>query len=565
MDAYVLSAADVAELKALAQERRLRVQNTRNRDALPEDRTPAPEMYVAKAPSTGVPGMIGEQPGSADCAIYRLQVNTGELTLVELTKPVYNIGSAISLDTWLLVSRDKFGSWYALADPAASTLDPTGGCADLQVVDSNDCLTVSVVGTPDGRCSAVSSTQTVNLAYNTADSTTRTVFDGDSFVTDTANWHVDYYPFDFSTGTDPQLVFSDQAGGGGSGGGSGGIGEVVYGVWLGCYGGGNIFAVGGSVFCGGAAGGDCARGKVLVKVACGGPGCTLPLSCCTPTASLRRASLCVTVAVTSPGTCGDPGWAGQYIVPFREATAGSEGYIWTLGLPPVGTGSGACRVCADNGDTPLISYLTVQVTGTDAGNPCQVKVTLVTVCQGSTGTTIQGTNTDACGLANSGTTTLTATWPGGATYNITVSTNPADCPTSPPPPPPPPPLPPTSCPTPTDDGTFGCGFVAADKFTTTATVSYFGGPAGDTLWYDNGGGNEYGLFGAAATGAAWYTGVVVFDSSGGTNKYSVCVYYYSGPGASPVLVDVFAESSRDCAGGKLVFTSGSNTIQIVKQ
>jgi hypothetical protein len=68
------------------------------------------ETYLAAPPAGGIPGAVGGVFGSADCAIYRAVENVPRPT--GLTKTVYNGGPAVAPGLYVLVTRDKYGTWY---------------------------------------------------------------------------------------------------------------------------------------------------------------------------------------------------------------------------------------------------------------------------------------------------------------------------------------------------------------------------------------------------------------------------------------------------------------------
>lgn len=120
-----------AELKALQEMARRVLGGTVNafgRDNQPRDKTwedhQAPEVYVAKTPSGGIPAIASgdagtgtggyDEPGSATCEIYCIDEtdNTPDLRDIDLEQIVYNVSStAVSGDTYVFVARDKFGHW----------------------------------------------------------------------------------------------------------------------------------------------------------------------------------------------------------------------------------------------------------------------------------------------------------------------------------------------------------------------------------------------------------------------------------------------------------------------
>lgn len=77
--------------------------------------TTAPEVYIAKVPTAGIPAMSGVVPGSAECDIYRIADSgtaTPSLEAVDLyTKTVYNTLSTAASAGYVPISRDKFGHW----------------------------------------------------------------------------------------------------------------------------------------------------------------------------------------------------------------------------------------------------------------------------------------------------------------------------------------------------------------------------------------------------------------------------------------------------------------------
>ncbi len=90
----------------------------------------APETYIAKTPSGGIPALTesspDEQPGSATCDIYQILddpvTGVAELQMVTgLNKIVYNLTTdAIDGDTLITVTRTKFGNWMAMVSGGAA-------------------------------------------------------------------------------------------------------------------------------------------------------------------------------------------------------------------------------------------------------------------------------------------------------------------------------------------------------------------------------------------------------------------------------------------------------------
>lgn len=97
----------------------------------------APEVYIAKVPDAGIPGLTPasetgtatdqDHPGYAECDIYRILEVNGSPSLVEVggfNKRVYNLSEdTIDADVrWITVLRSKFGQWLA-----AVSGSPSGG------------------------------------------------------------------------------------------------------------------------------------------------------------------------------------------------------------------------------------------------------------------------------------------------------------------------------------------------------------------------------------------------------------------------------------------------------
>jgi hypothetical protein len=122
---------------------------------------PAPEMYVALTPIGGIPALVqasstpgeGDEPGVADCQIYKIVKGADDFLeeVANVTKPVYNLnGEEIAGETWVLVQRDKFGTWFAITGGSnastgfvvelTSTFSPTTGYSwkRMELIDGGD-------------------------------------------------------------------------------------------------------------------------------------------------------------------------------------------------------------------------------------------------------------------------------------------------------------------------------------------------------------------------------------------------------------------------------------------
>lgn len=113
---FGLSAADVAELRLLVQERRQRVRNPQGRPAVVSEEITAPEVYVARVPPGGIAGIIDANLSSVECDVYRRLPNGDDLVPAGFTKDVYNLSPfAVRGRQFVPVARDKFGTWYVTA------------------------------------------------------------------------------------------------------------------------------------------------------------------------------------------------------------------------------------------------------------------------------------------------------------------------------------------------------------------------------------------------------------------------------------------------------------------
>lgn len=101
----------------------------------------APEVYVARTPAGGIAalnahgtGTTDDVPGSAECNIYRVlsggESGTGSAEIVSATygtKVVYNLsGSSVAGASWIVVVRDKYGTWFVGTGTGGATGDRVG-------------------------------------------------------------------------------------------------------------------------------------------------------------------------------------------------------------------------------------------------------------------------------------------------------------------------------------------------------------------------------------------------------------------------------------------------------
>src|SRR3990167_6457958 len=133
MAQYFLSEADVKVLKEVVRQVTRNPSGPYGRPAPTEEDHQASDVYVAMVPVGGIPAASDTTPGSAECTIYR--ISEGVLEAIEgLDRTVYNIGidaipegvGTASLG-WILIAKDKHGSWIAVpvGAGAASTITST--------------------------------------------------------------------------------------------------------------------------------------------------------------------------------------------------------------------------------------------------------------------------------------------------------------------------------------------------------------------------------------------------------------------------------------------------------
>lgn len=127
----LLSDEDEARFRVLWNDYAGRVQGTTGRSREDySDEAMAPEVYVARAPEDGIPGLnrhgtgtstfhqYDDEPGFAVCPVYRLSVDDEDvvrLKPMDFTKRVYNISlDDVQGNQWVLIAREKLGFWIAV-------------------------------------------------------------------------------------------------------------------------------------------------------------------------------------------------------------------------------------------------------------------------------------------------------------------------------------------------------------------------------------------------------------------------------------------------------------------
>lgn len=152
MTLHLLTDADVEILKELVAWRKgQNVPQIRVSERDPE--IPAPEVYLAKPPSTGIPALqrtastpsSGDIPGVAECQIFRIyDLGTGTPVMEESSasdKRVFNYStSEISGEhEWISIIRTKDGKWVAVSsNPSSIFATPVSGVCSCSCIDNGD-------------------------------------------------------------------------------------------------------------------------------------------------------------------------------------------------------------------------------------------------------------------------------------------------------------------------------------------------------------------------------------------------------------------------------------------
>ena len=193
---YALSETDYQHFREMVQER----QRTRTNGSQVglggqlDEGFQASDVYVARTPSGGIPGLeqfagtSPDEPGSASCQVYKLAQFQGVgahklLKITGLIKTVFNLTTHdVAGDAWVPILKTKGGPWIVIGDAdeavtsedtgTGTEADPdnvTGGgeCA-LSRLNSDDCL---IATGPDGqevllrRTGAKTWTSTAEMRY----------------------------------------------------------------------------------------------------------------------------------------------------------------------------------------------------------------------------------------------------------------------------------------------------------------------------------------------------------------------------------------------------------------
>lgn len=177
-DAYVLSQAQINLINKIIYQHLRKYVNTKGLppdDKIDHEETFTPEMYIARTPEQGIPGLtsmgttgIGDVPGVADCNIFTVLPNAETTEKINtLQRRIYNMSpDPIEGNKWILTTRDKYGRWYAITiggEGSYSQEHCTRGPGWTAGLSNEDCLLLTVrCGV--GKCSTIDETQTVSLS-----------------------------------------------------------------------------------------------------------------------------------------------------------------------------------------------------------------------------------------------------------------------------------------------------------------------------------------------------------------------------------------------------------------
>jgi hypothetical protein len=145
-DQFTLSQADVDFLKKLRDEHERRNINTPNRFEPPEQEVYVPDIYIAHA-ITGVPALTGtagtgtgtgygDIPGAATLGLFKLG-GDGQLHPLHYTRKVYNLSTTAIPAGWVVIERDKWGTWL-VSNPQSASGGGGGSSGALDAVQLSD-------------------------------------------------------------------------------------------------------------------------------------------------------------------------------------------------------------------------------------------------------------------------------------------------------------------------------------------------------------------------------------------------------------------------------------------
>ncbi len=111
-----LTEEDVRIFKVLAERERKRLKNSTPRRGPEEPDVYTPDTYLAFTPPGGIGARVGDEMESAECEIYKSRQDGADRSIVpaHFSKTIFNYMSERVLGScYVMVERDKFGTWYA--------------------------------------------------------------------------------------------------------------------------------------------------------------------------------------------------------------------------------------------------------------------------------------------------------------------------------------------------------------------------------------------------------------------------------------------------------------------
>jgi len=258
--AYFLSKDDrddLGELLDAYRRGRIPTSGSGNVDGTDHQENQAPDVYVAFTPGGGIPVRSGVTPGAAECDLYRLLPDeTLEQYPDGVTQYVYNLSTAaVPEESYVLVSRDKAGTWWVVASAGATDCcgEESGGddCADAAGWGEDDCLRLTVISAA-GLCACIDTDQVLTLRWDAGDSRWESGDDAVDTPEDDFTHCLGIGPVWFwIEGGEPKLEI-----------------DGVTGFYAGCDGGGLVFSFGSTTLCNGTRTMPCGPNVFRVKIEC---------------------------------------------------------------------------------------------------------------------------------------------------------------------------------------------------------------------------------------------------------------------------------------------------------
>lgn len=174
---YVLGESDVAFLQKLKQAYEKGFIQGPPNASRQEPVTLAPDLYLAKTPSGGIPAMVGSVAGSAMCEICRLDPETGVASAILTAgapweKKVFNLSDSCIYGSYVRVQRMKSGAWVVENDQYLVEGYLTTECfAASDSMWNPSCALMSTFRVPDTDTSSTSSDASASASVSVSLST----------------------------------------------------------------------------------------------------------------------------------------------------------------------------------------------------------------------------------------------------------------------------------------------------------------------------------------------------------------------------------------------------------